>query len=150
MAGFVDSTGTDFYLVATSVSAKTKAECTTAISTAKRIKNLKTFGDIGGTRAVSESKFLSQDDSVKSMGSISYGNMPAECLFDSADTEGQSILKTMYSDKSERKMIIKNTDTTFTVLNVKISASMKTYNIDEFVIYKATIEQNSEAVEIIA
>ena len=150
MAGFVDSTGTDFYLVATSVATTTKAACTTAIATAKRIKNLKTFGDIGGTRAVSESKFLSADDSVKSMGSISYGNMPAECLFDSADTEGQLILKTMYADKSERKMIIKNTDTTFTVLNVKISASMKTYNIDEFVIYKATIEQNSEAVEIIA
>ena len=147
---FVDSTGTDFYLVATSVATTTKAACTTAISTAKRIKNLKTFGDIGGTRAVSESKFLSSDDSIKSMGSISYGNMPVECLFDSADTEGQSILKTMYSDKSERKMIIKNTDGTFTVLNVKISASMKTYNIDEFVIYKATIEQNSEAVEIIA
>ena len=147
---FVDSTGTDFYLVATSVATTTKAACTTAISTAKRIKNLKTFGDIGGTRAVSESKFLSSDDSIKSMGSISYGNMPVECLFDSADTEGQLILKTMYADKSERKMIIKNTDGTFTVLNVKISASMKTYNIDEFVIYKATIEQNSEAVEIIA
>ena len=147
---FVDSTGTDFYLVATSVATTTKAACTTAISTAKRIKNLKTFGDIGGTRTVSESKFLSLDDSIKSMGSISYGNMPVECLFDSADTEGQSILKTAYSDKSERKMIIKNTDGTFTVLNVKISASMKTYNIDEFVIYKATIEQNSEAVEIIA
>ena len=147
---FVDSTGTDFYLVATSVATTTKAACTTAIATAKRIKNLKTFGDIGGTRAVSESKFLSLDDSIKSMGSISYGNMPVECLFDSADTEGQSILKTAYSDKSERKMIIKNTDGTFTVLNVKISASMKTYNIDEFVIYKATIEQNSEAVEIIA
>ena len=146
----LDSTGTDFYLVATSVATTTKAACTTAISTAKRIKNLKTFGDIGGTRAVSESKFLSSDDSIKSMGSISYGNMPVECLFDSADTEGQLILKTMYADKSERKMIIKNTDTTFTVLNVKISASMKTYNIDEFVIYKATIEQNSEAVEIIA
>ena len=147
---FVDSTGTDFYLVATSVATTTKAACTTAISTAKRIKNLKTFGDIGGTRTVSESKFLSADDSIKSMGSISYGNMPVECLFDSADTEGQLILKTMYADKSERKMIIKNTDGTFTVLNVKISASMKTYNIDEFVIYKATIEQNSEAVEIIA
>ena len=147
---FVDSTGTDFYLVATSVATTTKAACTTAISTAKRIKNLKTFGDIGGTRTVSESKFLSADDSIKSMGSISYGNMPVECLFDSADTEGQSILKTAYSDKSERKMIIKNTDGTFTVLNVKISVSMKTYNIDEFVIYKATIEQNSEAVEIIA
>ena len=147
---FADSTGTDFYLVATSVATTTKAACTTAIATAKRIKNLKTFGDIGGTRSVTESKFLSSDDSIKSMGSISYGNMPVECLFDSADTEGQLILKTAYSDKSERKMIIKNTDGTFTVLNVKISASMKTYNIDEFVIYKATIEQNSEAVEIIA
>ena len=147
---FVDSTGTDFYLVATSVATTTKAACTTAISAAKRIKNLKTFGDIGGTRAVSESKFLSADDSIKSMGSISYGNMPVECLFDASDTEGQSILKTAYTDKSERKLIIKNTDGTFTVLNVKISASMKTYNIDEFVIYKATIEQNSEAVEIIA
>ena len=147
---FVDSTGTDFYLVATSVATTTKAACTTAISTAKRIKNLKTFGDIGGTRAVSENKFLSADDSIKSMGSISYGNMPVECLFDASDTEGQSILKTAYADKSERKLIIKNTDGTFTVLNVKISASMKTYNIDEFVIYKATIEQNSEAVEIIA
>ena len=46
---FVDSTGTDFYLVATSVATTTKAACTTAIATAKRIKNLKTFGDIGGT-----------------------------------------------------------------------------------------------------
>ena len=147
---FVDSTGTDFYLVATSVATTTKAACTTAIGTAKRIKNLKTFGDIGGTRTVSEDKFLSNDDSVKSMGSISYGNMPVECLFDSADTEGQSILKTAYSDKSERKMIIKNTDGTFTVLNVKISASMKTYNIDQFVIYKATIEQNSASTEVIA
>jgi hypothetical protein len=146
----VDSTGTDFYLVATSVATTTKAECTTAISTAKRIKNLKTFGDIGGTRAVTEEKFLSSDDSVKSMGSISYGNMPVECLFDPADTEGQSILKTMYEDKSERKMIIENTDGTFTILLVKNSSSMKTYNIDTFVLYKGTLEQNSAVTEVIA
>ena len=147
---FVDSTGTDFYLVPTATATTTKAACTTAISTAKRIKNLKTFGDIGGTRSVSEDKFLSNDDSVKSMGSISYGNMPVECLFDANDTEGQSILKTAYADKSERKLIIANTDGTFTTLNVKISASMKTYNIDQFVIYKATIEQNSASTEVIA
>ena len=147
---FVDSTGTDFYLVATSVAATTKAECTTAIATAKRIKNLKTFGDIGGTRAVTESKFLSSDDSVKSMGSISYGNMPVECLFDPADADGQAVLSTMYSDKSERKMIIKNTDGNFTVLPVKCSSKMKTYSIDEFVVYKGTIEQNGAELEIVA
>ena len=147
---FVDSTGTDFYLVATSVATTTKAACTTAISTAKRIKNLKTFGDIGGTRAVSESKFLSADDSIKSMGSISYGNMPVECLFDPADADGQAVLSTMYSDKSERKMIIKNTDGNFTVLPVKCSSKMKTYSIDEFVVYKGTIEQNGAELEIVA
>ena len=147
---FVDSTGTDFYLVATSVAATTKAECTTAIATAKRIKNLKTFGDIGGTRAVSESKFLSSDDSVKSMGSISYGNMPVECLFDPADVDGQAVLSTMYSDKSERTMIIENTDGNFTVLPVKCSSKMKTYSIDEFVVYKGTIEQNGAELEIVA
>lgn len=147
---FVDSTGTDFYLVATSVATTTKAECTTAIGTAKRIKNLKTFGDIGGTRTVSEEKFLSSDDSVKSMGSISYGNMPVECLFDPSDTEGQSILSTMYTDKSERKMIIENTDGNFTVLPVKCSSKMKTYAIDQFVVYKGTIEQNGAETEVIA
>ncbi len=147
---FVDSTGTDFYLVATSVATTTKAECTTAISTAKRIKNLKTFGDIGGTRATSEEKFLSSDDSVKSMGSISYGNMPVECLFDSADTEGQDILRTIYSDKTERKMIIKNTDGTFTTLPIKCSSAMKTYTIDAFVMFKGTIEQNGAQTEVIA
>ena len=146
----LDSTGTDFYLVASATATTTKAACTTAISTAKRIKNLKTFGDIGGTRATSEEKFLSLDDSVKSMGSISYGNMPVECLFDSADTEGQLILKTMYLDKSERKMIIKNTDGNFTVLPVKVSSSMKTYAIDTFVMYKGTIEQNGAEIEVIA
>ena len=147
---FVDSTGTDFYLVATSVAATTKAECTTAIATAKRIKNLKTFGDIGGTRAVTESKFLSSDDSVKSIGSISYGNMPAECLFDPADVDGQAVLSTMYSDKSERTMIIENTDGNFTVLPVKCSSKMKSYSIDEFVVYKGTIEQNGAELEIVA
>ena len=147
---FVDSTGTDFYLVATSAATTTKAECTTAIATAKRIKNLKTFGDIGGTRAVTESKFLSSDDSVKSMGSISYGNMPVECLFDPADADGQAVLSTMYSDKSERTMIIENTDGNFTVLPVKCSSKMKTYAIDEFVVYKGTIEQNGEESEVIA
>lgn len=146
----LDSTGTDFYLVASATATTTKAACTTAIATAKRIKNLKTFGDIGGTRAVSESKFLSADDSVKSMGSISYGNMPVECLFDSADTEGQDILRTIYSDKTERKMIIKNTDGTFTVLPVKVSSAMKTYAIDAFVMFKGTIEQNGAQTEVIA
>lgn len=146
----LDSTGTDFYLVASNTTTATKADCTTAIATAKRIKNLKNFGDLGGTRAVTEEKFLSVDDSIKSMGSVSYGNISVECLFDSADTEGQSILKTMFADKTERKMIIKNTDGNFTTVLVKCSSAMKTYTIDAFVMFKGTLEQNSTVTEVIA
>ena len=146
----MDSTGTDFYLVASTVATTTKAACTTAITTAKRIKNLKNFGDLGGTRAVTEEKFLSVDDTIKSMGGISYGNIAVECLFDSADTEGQSILQTMYLDKSERKMIIKNTDATFTTVLVKCSSAMKTYTIDSFVMFKGTLEQNSAVTEVVS
>lgn len=150
MAGFVDSTGTDFYLVATSVAATTKAECTTAISTAKRIKNLKTFGDLGGTRTVTEEKFLSNDEPKKSMGTKSFGNVPVECIFDAVDTEGQSILTTMYDDKTERTMIIENTDGNFTTVNVKCSSAMKSYAVDTFVMFKGTIELNSDKTEITA
>ena len=146
----LDSTGTDFYLVGTATATTTKAACTTAIATAKRIKNLKNFGDLGGTRSVTEEKFLSVDDTIKSMGSISYGNIAVECLFDSADTEGQSIIQTMYLDKSERKMIIKNTDASFTTVLVKCSSAMKTYAIDSFVMFKGTLEQNSAVTEVVS
>lgn len=145
----VDSTGSDFYLVATSAVTTTKAECVTAIATGKQIAKVKNLGDIGGTLAVTETKYLNAD-SEKSLGSPSYGNFPIETPFNSADTTGQAELKAMFADKSARKLIIVNTDDTYTIVPVKCSSSMKTYTIDDMVLYKATIEQNGAASEIIA
>lgn len=146
----LDSTGSEFYLVPTTATLTTKAECTTAIGTGKKIAKVTGLGDIGGTRAVQEVKYLSNDDSEKSIGSVSYGNLTVESPFDVADTAGQDDLRDMFDDKSARILVIKNTDGNFTHLPVKCSGAIKTYAIDTMVMFKATIEQNGKATEISA
>ncbi len=144
----IDSTGSEFYLVATTATLTTKADCTTAIGTGKKIAKVTGLGDIGGTRAVQEIKYLSNDDSEKSIGSVSYGNLTVETPFTTADTAGQDELKTMFNDKSARILVIKNTDGNFTHLPVKCSGAIKTYAIDAMILFKATIEQNGKATEV--
>jgi len=150
MAGTVDSTGMDLYLVPVATATTSKAQCATAIATGKRMIKTTSLGDIGGTRAMTEYKYLSNDDSEKSMGSISYGNFTVECPFNPADTAGQNEIRTMFADKSERKAIIVNTDGNYTVLPVKTSSTMKTYALDAFVVFKGTLEQNGASTEIVA
>ena len=150
MAGTVDATGLDCYLVATSVVTTTKAECTTAIAAGKRIGKLKSLGDIGGSRAITEHKYLSNDDSEKSAGSVSYGNISLEMPFSSGDTAGQAELRSMFANKTRMKMIIAETDGNFTALPILTSDSKKGYAIDDFVLYKVTVEQDGSELNIIA
>lgn len=150
MAGTVDATGIDIYLVAAATATTTKAACTTAIATGKRLIKTTSLGDIGGTRAIKEYKYLSADDSEKTMGSVSYGNISVEMPFNAADTAGQAEMKTIFGDKSERKAIIKETDGNFTVFPVKCSSWMKGYAIDEFVVFKGTLEQNGAHVDVVS
>lgn len=146
----IDSTGLDCYLVATTVATTTKAECTTAIAAGKRIGKLKSLGDIGGSRAITEHKYLSNDDSEKSVGSVSYGNISLEMPFSSGDTAGQAELRSMFANKTRMKMIIAETDGNFTTLPILTSDSKKGYTIDDFVMYKVTVEQDGSELNIIA
>ena len=146
----IDSTGSEFYLVPTSATLTTKADCITAIGTGKKIAKVTGLGDLGGTRSVQEIKYLSNDDSEKSIGSVSYGNLTIESPYDSEDTTGQKELRTMFDDKSARILVIKNTDGNFTHLPVKCSGALKTYAIDAMVMFKATIEINGKYTEVVA
>lgn len=151
MAGTVDATGLDVYLVATATVTTTKAECATAIAGGKRIGKIKGLGDIGGTRAINEHKYLSNDDTEKSVGSVSYGNLTIDCPFNPADTAGQAELVSMFNTKTRMKMIIAETDGNYTVIpSVICSGSKKTYAIDDFVMYQATVEQDAKEVNITA
>lgn len=150
MAGTVDSTGLDCYLVPVATVTTLKSDCATAILTGKRIGKTKSLGDIGGTRAITEHKYLSADDTEKSVGSVSYGNLSIEAPFNATDTAGQAELRVIFGDKSERKMIIKETDGNYTVVPVKASSVMKGYAIDDFVMFRCTVEQNGASVDVIA
>ena len=70
--------------------------------------------------------------------------------FNPADTAGQAEMKSIFADRSERKAIIKETDGNFTVFPVKCSSFMKAYQIDDFVMFKGTLEQNGAAVDVVA
>jgi hypothetical protein len=146
----LDATGLDCYLVAATATTSTKAECATAIGTGKRIGKVKSLGNLGGTRTVTEHKFLSNDDSIKSMGSISYGNLTVDMPYDAADAAGQAELRTIYGDKSERKLIIEETDGNYTVVPVKCSGVQKAYALDDFVMMQGTIEINGAYTDITA
>jgi len=150
MAGTLDATGIDIYLVPFATATTTKAACATAISTGKRLIKTTSLGDLGGTRSVSEVKYLSLDDSEKSMGAIAYGNLAVEMPYNAADTAGQAEMRTMFGDKSERKAIIKETDGNYTVVPVKTSGFMKVYAIDQFVMFKGTLEINGAYTDVIA
>ena len=150
MAAGIDSTGLNCYLVASGTTVITKANCVTAIAGGKRIGKMTTMGEIGGTRSVTETKYLSQDDSEKSMGSLSYGNLAVDVTFDPADVLGQADLRTMFGDKSARTMIIAETDGNYTTLPVKCSSAKKAYANDQFVMFKAVVEQNGAHTTVTA
>lgn len=146
----IDSTGSEFYLLAASTILTDKATCTTALASGKKIAKVTGLGDLGGTRSVQEIKYLSNDDSEKSIGSVSYGNLTIESPYDVADTAGQDDLRDMFDDKSARILLIKNTDGNFTHLPVKCSGALKTYAIDAMVMFKATLEINGKYTEVVA
>lgn len=146
----LDSTGSEFYLLAASTTLTDKASCTTALASGKKIAKVTGLGDLGGTRSVQEIKYLSNDDSEKSIGSVSYGNLTIESPYDVSDTAGQDDLRDMFDDKSGRILLIKNTDGNFTHLPVKCSGALKTYAIDAMVMFKATLEINGKYTEVTA
>lgn len=151
MAGTVDSTGMDVYLVETSVTTTLKSDCTTAIAAGKRIGKVKSLGALGGTRAITENKYLSNDDTEKSVGSVSYANLTVDCPYNPADTAGQQELRDMFDGKTRKKMIIADTDGNFTVVpSVICSGAQKTYALDEFVMFNATIEVDAAYVDVTA
>lgn len=150
MAGTVDVTGLNIYLVGATVVTTLKSDCATAILTGKRLIKTKTMGDIGGTRTVAEHKYISVDDTEKVLGSVSYGNLAIEMPFNALDTAGQAEMKTIFGNKSDRKAIIAETDGTYTVLPVKCSAWMKAYAIEDFVMFKGTLEQNGAHTDVIS
>jgi hypothetical protein len=66
-------------------------------SAAKIVGCPQSLGTIEQSRAVTEYQCMSSDDSIKSLGSITRGNLSLSLLFDPSDTAGQADLKAAFA-----------------------------------------------------
>lgn len=106
-----NSQGSKLYVCATSAAAVANpTEIATAITAGKQVGCLQDLGAIGSTRSVQEYSCLSQDDTTKSSGSLSLGNISVSMLFNALDAAGQSELRSMYASNSTRTMIVELND----------------------------------------
>ena len=111
------------------------------------------LGNIEQTRAVTEYKCMSSDDSAKALGSIQRGNVEIGLLFDPADVAGQAALKAAFAANSEVTVGIElpntlGTNGTIFAFNGGISAVSLGLVQDEAVTYTVTIEVASSVTEI--
>ena len=141
----VNSQGTKAYLVAEGTALASVANVETAIASAETILCIQSFGDVSSSRSVQEYKCLSSDETVKSLGSLSLGNIALELLFNAGDTAGQAELRSMYADNSKREMIIELNDEgaanpSYLVFTVGIASEAISIAKDAAVLYKNTVE----------
>ena len=111
-----------------------------------------TIGSIEETRAVTEYKCMSSDESAKALGSISRGNIEIGLLFDPTDTAGQDQLKLAFSANTNVGVGIELPDDagvsgTIFYFEGGISAVSVGIEQDAAVTYTVTIEISSEVTE---
>ena len=153
-----DSQLTKVYLVPTGTDVSTAGAIETAISTAKELICIQTFGEIGSTRAVTEYKCIDTTDSTKSLGSFSLPNIPVQFLFDATDVEGQAELRAMYPAGTRKIMIVALNDQitpttgnpTYRTFTAACSAENMAIAIDTAVMQNYTIEIMSLPATILA
>ena len=89
----LNSQGTKVYILEATSGTKTVAE----IQAGDLVGCPQTIGNIEETRAVTEYKCMSSNDSAKAVGSIQRGNLEIGLLLDPADVAGQAALKSAFA-----------------------------------------------------
>ena len=119
------------------------------------------IGNIEETRAVTEYKCMSSNESAKALGSIERGNIEIGLLFDPTDITGQLALKTAFTDNTivgvgielpDRDISVGPNGVSGTIFYFEGAISSVSVGIaqDEAVLYTVTVEIASEVVEYAA
>ncbi len=150
-----DSQNSKVYIVAEGTAVTDPTEITTAISGGDQIGCLQSLGSISTTRSVQEYSCLSSDETAKSFGSLSLGNIAMELLFDALDSAGQLALRTMYSTNARMTFIVELNDNagvspTYITFDGGISSEDIAVAKDSAVMYNVTIEIASAPVVVLA
>lgn len=153
-----DSQLTKVYLAPAGTVVATAANCATAISSAKQLLCIQTFGDVGSTRNVQTYKCIDQAGVQKSLGSFDIGNVPVEFLFNAADTAGQKEIRDIYTAGTRKVAIVVLNDQitpttgnpTYITFDCAFSAEGMSISLDQAVLYKTTMEICSLPAKIMA
>ena len=142
---------TKMYIVALGTAVTTPAEISTAISGGSIVGGIQTLGEVGSSRNITEYSALDVDETTKSFGSITLGNISLSLLFDADDTAGQDELRTMFSTNTKRTFIIKLTDDgavspSYLTFDGGLSSEMMPIEKDSAVLYNVTLELTSKPV----
>ena len=158
MGTITDSQLTKVYLVDLGTTVTTAADCVTAIAGGTEFKCFQNFGDVGVTYNVQEYKCIDQNEVKKSRGSVTLGNIPVEFLFDAADVDGQSELRTLADSGDHKICIVVYNDQitpttgnpTYRTFETFVSSDMETIAIDAAIVAKFTMELASNPARIVA
>jgi len=140
---------TEFYLAASGTALTTASEVATAISSAKQIKNISTFGDVSlGDYAVNTLSVFG-GNFVKSLGSKTAGNLAVTIVFDALDATGQADIIDMHTNKTYRELIVKYDDTpssgstknpTYVCMTIGIASASLPTTLDSVITLNVTME----------
>ena len=79
----------------------TCGEAIAALKTSPKVRCPQSLGDIAETRATSEYKCLSSNESTKALGAISRSNFELQVLLDPEDMTGQRLLREHFKNNTE-------------------------------------------------
>ena len=147
----LNSQGTKVYVIEDDSGTKTATE----IQAGALVGCPQSLGNLDETRAVTEYKCLSSNESAKAVGSISRGNLEIGLLLDIADAAGQAALKSAFASGSTCVVGIELPDTggtsgTIFYFDALVSAVSTGIEQDAAITYTATVEISSEITELAA
>ena len=145
----LNSQGTMVYVIEDTSGTKTVSE----IQSGKLVGCPQSLGALEETRAVTEYKCLSSDESAKAVGAISRGNLVIGLLLDVADIAGQDALKSAFASGNTAVVGIELPNSTgvsgtiyyFDALVSSVSTGIE---MDAAITYEATVEIASVISEL--
>ncbi len=144
---YVNSQGVKIYVID---AAEDVSDCTavaTAVAAGKLIGCPQSLGALEETRAVTEYKCLSSNETAKALGAISRGSLSIGLLLDPADITGQAALAAAFADNENVIIAIEladagsgQTNGTTYVFTAGVSGVSTAIEMDAAIKYDVTLE----------
>jgi hypothetical protein len=158
----INSQGTQIVVLPKGTDISDCDKLATAYGTGSRVGCIQSIGSLGETRASTEYKCLSSNESVKALGAISRGSLEIGLLLDPDDKTGQQALRQAFKDNEGVIIVIelpnkpassgsgtvtKAGHGTLWYFNASVSGVSSEISMDSAIMYNVTLEIGGEIKE---